>query len=298
MRFARSTLTLLSIMASSAAVSSSSTNPVVAAAAAAFIDARIAPSKAIAAPSGLTSVELGYEVQREMLTSAAASARLGGRVGWKAGATNAGAQSAMGFGPFLGPVFGNYIVNNGGSVSLKSMGSFRANEAEFCFYLSDDLPKKETGGLWTEEEVWARVEAVAPAIEIAATRCSDSPLSPAAVLADFSLNGCCVIGPKIAPSALEGSYAALVGAKASLLVNSELAAENTGANVLGNPLTSLTWLANEVNQQGHTLRRGDLVMTGAAAASKALAAGDLLEARFLIPGVADELLRVSVKIEE
>jgi len=295
MRFARSlhSLTLLSIMASSA---SSSTNPVAAAAAAAFVDARLAPSTAIAAPSG--PVELGYEVQREMLTSAAALARLGGSVGWKAGATNAGAQSAMGFGPFLGPVFGNFIVKNGGSVSLKSMGSFRANEAEFCFYLSDDLPKKEKGGPWTEEEVWARVEAVAPAIEIAATRCSESPLSPAAVLADFSLNGCCVIGPKIAPSALEGSYAALVGAKASLLVNSELAAENTGANVLGNPLTSLTWLANEVNQQGHALRRGDLVMTGAAAASKALAAGDLLEARFLIPGVADELLRVSVRIEE
>ena len=112
-RFAR--LTLFSIMASStAAASSSSTNPVAAAAAAAFVDARLAPSTAIAAPSGLTSVELGYEVQREMLTSAAASARLGGRVGWKAGATNAAAQSAMGFGPFLGPVFGNFVVKNGG----------------------------------------------------------------------------------------------------------------------------------------------------------------------------------------
>lgn len=283
-------------MATSAAASSSSTNPVAAAAAAAFVDARLAPVNAIAAPSGLSSIELGYEVQREMMTSAAATTRLGGRVGWKAGATNAGAQAAMGFGPFLGPLFANCLVANGGSVSLKSMGSFRANEAEFCFFLSDDLPKKE-GGPWTEEEVWARVEAVAPAIEIAATRCSESPLSPASVLADFSLNGCCVIGPKIAPSALAGSYAALVSAKASLFVNSELAAENTGANVLGSPLTSLTWLANEVNQQGHTLRRGDLVMTGAAAASKALVEGDLLEARFVIAGVGEDLLKVSVRIE-
>jgi hypothetical protein len=38
-------------------------------------------------------------------------------------------------------------------------------------------------------------------------------------------------------------------------------------------------------------------MTGAAAASKALVEGDLLEARFVIAGVGEDLLKVSVRIE-
>ena len=39
-------------------------------------------------------------------------------------------------------------------------------------------------------------------------------------------------------------------------------ATNTAAEVLGNPLNSLAWLANNLAERGLGLRAGDLVMSG------------------------------------
>lgn len=218
------------------------------------------------------------------------SEKLGGQIGWKCGATNAGAQAAMKFGPFYGPLFSNCLVANNGNVTLSSLGSFRANEAEFCFFMKDDCPLKDTP--YTTDEIWERVEAIAGSIELAATRLSASPLPPHAVLGDFALNGCCVIGEKI-PAANFPSSSSLVEATAELAINAGTVAKDIGGNVLGNPVSSLAWLANELIASGQQLRAGDMVMSGAAAASKALSAGDRLEARF-----SHDLGTVSVNISE
>ena len=47
----------------------------------------------------------------------------------------------------------------------------------------------------------------------------------------------------------------------------------SGAAVLGQPLRSLTWLANKLVQHGYALRAGDLVMTGSLTRQFPLAAG-------------------------
>jgi 2-keto-4-pentenoate hydratase len=56
-----------------------------------------------------------------------------------------------------------------------------------------------------------------------------------------------------------------------------------------------TWLANALSAAKHTLAAGQVVMTGAATAHKALVAGDVLTARFT--GVAGEPLLVSVCVK-
>ena len=61
-----------------------------------------------------------------------------------------------------------------------------------------------------------------------------------------------------------------------LLVNGVEVASSLGANVLGNPITSLTWLANELNKNNHMLQAGQLVMTGAAVAYKNIFPGDVI----------------------
>lgn len=74
------------------------------------------------------------------------------------------------------------------------------------------------------------------------------------------------------PSGSEG----LATAAVTLLSNGKSVAASTGANVLGNPLTALTWLANRLNQDGYLLEEGQIVMTGAAAAVKVIEPGELI----------------------
>ncbi len=77
-------------------------------------------------------------------------------------------------------------------------------------------------------------------------------------IADEFLQGACIVGPEIANwQALD--LAAVRGR--SLHDGRELAA-GPGANVMGHPLTSLAWLANQLLAKGKALKAGDLVLTG------------------------------------
>jgi 2-keto-4-pentenoate hydratase len=67
----------------------------------------------------------------------------------------------------------------------------------------------------------------------------------------------------------------LASARVKLLVNGAEVSSATGSNVLGNPITALTWLANELNSNNHMLQAGQLVMTGAAVAYKNVAPSDV-----------------------
>jgi 2-keto-4-pentenoate hydratase len=57
-------------------------------------------------------------------------------------------------------------------------------------------------------------------------------------------------------------------------------ATNTAAEVLGNPLNSLAWLANQLGGRGLALRAGDLVMSGSISVLLRPKAGDVVTARF------------------
>jgi 2-keto-4-pentenoate hydratase len=126
---------------------------------------------------------------------------------------------------------------DGDSASLSALGaSFKASEAEFAFVMKTDLPPRDAP--YSEEEVWGAVAAVAPAIELASARLLFAA-PPVAVLADGAWNGCFVLGRRVPPSDVPGGAASLASAGAALLVNGAEVAANTGANVLGNPLTAL-----------------------------------------------------------
>jgi len=53
-----------------------------------------------------------------------------------------------------------------------------------------------------------------------------------------------------------------------------LAGEGTGANVLGDPRQALAWLANDLASRGHTLRAGEVIMTGTVVKPAAIQPGD------------------------
>eukprot|EP00282_Hemiselmis_andersenii_P019258 CAMPEP_0172030476 /NCGR_PEP_ID=MMETSP1041-20130122/18746_1 /TAXON_ID=464988 /ORGANISM="Hemiselmis andersenii, Strain CCMP439" /LENGTH=180 /DNA_ID=CAMNT_0012686831 /DNA_START=152 /DNA_END=690 /DNA_ORIENTATION=+ len=125
---------------------------------------------------------------------------------------------------------------------------------------------------FSQDEVWSAVKSVHPAIEIAASRSPSAlPLGPKTVhslVADHALHGVLVVGEGV--TACEVNRDSLPSVQATIqrsTVEEGVSGSvvGKGANVLGNPLTSLTWLANALRKDGITLEEGAIVTTGAAA---------------------------------
>jgi 2-keto-4-pentenoate hydratase len=57
-------------------------------------------------------------------------------------------------------------------------------------------------------------------------------------------------------------------------------AEGSGANVLGDPVEALVWLANDQRQRGDGLRAGQAVITGSCTGVNMAEAGDKARAEF------------------
>jgi len=147
-------------------------------------------------------------------------------------------------------------------------------EAEFFFRLGADLPARAAP--WTEDEVAAAVAAVHGGVEVAECRFPTTALPPfTAVLADGSGNGRYVLGP-----AIPNWRAALPAMPVEVAVNGTPRRRGTGAEVMGHPLASLTWLANRLPRLGAQLRAGEWVSTGTASGMLAPRAGDAVTARF------------------
>lgn len=240
-----------------------------------FSKARLSSSKITLSPYGDVDAKEddGYMVQREYLKGSL----FGTLLGWKIGATNEAAQSAMKFGPFYGPLFSAFKLNNASSVSLSSMGNLRAAEAEIAFCMKKSLPKRASGVAYTDEEVWDCIESVSGAIEIASTRYTEA-LTPAIVLGDLALNGCFVLG---SPNLVKGmNLKDFVTVLATLGTEGKIIASDYGSNVLGNPVSALTWLVNKLNKDGHELQAGQVVITGAICASKEVVLPGILTAKF------------------
>jgi 2-keto-4-pentenoate hydratase len=257
-----------------------------------FLQARLQNTPLSSVPS-LLALSDGYLVQKEIISlSSKEEHSLGKFVGWKVGATNEAAQKMMGFGPFYGPLFESNFRSSLPSpapskISLKSIGNvFKAIEAEIAITISADLPRRSNGVKYSAQEVWERVESIAPAIEFASTRfAGDVPLTPAAIVADFAMNGCVYLHPslRLKPSDFHHDLDSLSRYSASLSVNSAVVASALTSSVLGNPIHSLTWLANELNSKDQMLTAGQTVMTGAAIQYRQIQTGDRVTFAFSHP---------------
>jgi 2-keto-4-pentenoate hydratase len=171
----------------------------------------------------------------------------------------------MKFGPFYGPLFKSFMLKDQDTISLQSVGAFRAAEAEFAFRLKAGLPARSDRTIHTEKEIWECIDTVSCAIEIASGRFTGT-YTPALVLGDYALNGCFVLGEPFYVKGMKIDDFASI--KATLESNGKNIASDFGSNVLGNPISALTWLANRLNRDGLALKPGQIVITGAVCASK------------------------------
>jgi len=176
--------------------------------------------------------------------------------GWKVGATNPAPQKMLSLpGPFAGRVFTDRILKSGVVLSPKQ-NRMRGLEAEFAFRFK--TPLKGRNAIYSRDEVLDAVDAVIPAVEVLDGRfLSGMKMGGKHVVADLGYHGCFVLGEPIA----NWRKVDLVSSPASMTVNGQLIASGTGAAVLGDPVTSLVWLANHARRH-RGIAAGMIVPTG------------------------------------
>lgn len=129
-------------------------------------------------------------------------------------------------------------------------------ECEVFVTLARDLPPRDTP--WTMAEVMAAIGTVQAGIEVAECRFPNAALPPLpAILADGAASGRYVFGDPI-PDWQTG----LAAISVTLETDGVVRRRGSGAEVMGDPLRPLLWLAEELRRWGEGLAAGETVSTG------------------------------------
>ena len=213
----------------------------------------------------------GYAIQAEI-------ARLSGQnlFGWKIAATSSDGQKHIGVdGPLAGRLLSGRVMDTGSTLTLGN-NLMKVAEAEFAFRMAQALPARSAA--YEMQEVLAAVDSLHPAIEIPDSRYRDFvSVGAAQLIADNACASWFVLGPATNANWRDRD---LSEHPVSAWRDGELAANGTGANVLGDPRIALTWIANELRNQGIGLNAGEVVTTGTCVLPQAIAPGNSIRADY------------------
>ena len=145
-------------------------------------------------------------------------------------------------------------------------------EGELAFILKEDL----TGGEVTPEDVRAATDYVIAAFEIVDSRVADWKIKLVDTVSDNASSGRYVLGDK----KLYLDEVDLPSLHMDLIKNGEVISEGTGAAVLGDPAIAVAWLSNRLWGYGVTLKKGEVVLSGACAPMAVAEKGDVFVADF------------------
>lgn len=216
------------------------------------------------------TLEEGYLVQDTL------AARHGGAtIGWKIAATSSEGQRHIGVSePLGGRLFSVFCHADGARLPAAGL-HMRVAEAEFAFRMGADLPAR--GRDYGMDEVMAAVGTLHLAIEVPDSRFRDFAHAGAPQLvADDACASLFVLGAEAQGwRDIDLARHSVKGHK-----NGSVAAEGSGANVLGDPRIALTWLANDRAKRGGALKAGDVVTTGTCIKPVTIAGGDHFIADF------------------
>lgn len=195
-------------------------------------------------------------------------------LGWKiAGTTDAMRGKLQLDGPIYGRTFRRFACT--------SPAGFKAAElldplieCEFFVTLARDLPPRDEP--WTYAEAVDAISEVHAGIEVAECRYPRKALPPLpGILADGSASGRYVFGDRI-----EKWRERLASMPVRLEIDGALRREGVGADVMGDPLRPLWWLAEQRRQWGDGLRAGETISTGSMTGMLPIRAGQKVRAQF------------------
>lgn len=146
-------------------------------------------------------------------------------------------------------------------------------EVEVGFILAADLPGEDC----TEDDVLAATAAYVPSIEVVDSRITNWQIKICDTIADNASSAGFVIGKqRVSPKDID-----IKSIDAVLTCNGEKLAEGRSDAVLGNPVTSVAWLARKVASFGVRLRAGDVVLPGSCTRAFDAHPGDEFIAEFV-----------------
>jgi 2-keto-4-pentenoate hydratase len=197
-------------------------------------------------------LDTAYQVREQF--EAIERPRRGAVVGYKIGLTTPIMQQLCGVDePCYGAMFASETRESPARVRVGDYCRVGI-ETEIAMRLGADLP--DGGG---RERVVAAVESCMAAIEVLEDLRHDyKRLSARSMVAGNVWNEGCVLGVPVA----DWRKLDLATATSRLTINGKEIGGGKGADVMGNPLNALSWLADKLAADGRPLRRGMVVMTG------------------------------------
>lgn len=213
---------------------------------------------------GKLSIDQSYAIQLGLIERRLADGER--QIGWKVGLTAPAIQRQFGFHE---PVFGCVLDSKpSGHVFAPADLIAPGFESELCMRLRADL-----SGTISLDQARAAIDVVYPSLEIIETR---GPFTDqiALALADNAQQKTVILG---APAALPAELTAI---EATVSINGQQMATGSGDAVLGNPLSSVVWLAVKLGAYGRSLKAGEIVMTGSFTRQFPIAPGDEIETVF------------------
>jgi 2-keto-4-pentenoate hydratase len=199
---------------------------------------------------------------------------LGPLAGHKVGATNAVVQTYLGVDhPVAGRVFENTVHTS--PAELPHANYVRVGvECEIVMRLGSDL--SAAGAPYQREQVVAAIDACMAGMEIIDDRYQDlKRVDACTLIADNALDAGAILGTPIR----DWNNLNLPLLTAAIAVNGTTAATGRGADVLGDPLNVIVWLANHLARRGEGLKAGEFVCTGSMTKIVWPAPGDRVLAR-------------------
>src|SRR3954451_17836596 len=195
----------------------------------------------------------GYAIRKAFEEIGRASGR-GEVVGYKIGLTTPIMQKLCGVDePCYGAIFASEVHH--GRATLATGDYCRLGiETEIAVRLRGGLPQGRD-----RERVAAAVGSCMAAIELLEDLRHDyKRLSAAAMVAGNVWNAGVVLGTPV----IDWRRLDLAALPARLTINGREIGQGKGADVMGNPLNALAWLADKLAASGTPLKRGMIVMTG------------------------------------
>jgi 2-keto-4-pentenoate hydratase len=196
------------------------------------------------------------------------------RLGWKiAGTTPVMREKLRVSEPIYGPAYKRFAMPSPGVLAHAELLDPLV-ECEFFVILGRDLAAREAP--WTLAEVVDAIAEVRAGIEVAECRfpMAKLPAVPA-ILADGSASGRYVFGEVIS-----GWREGLAAVDVVMEVDGAVRRRGSGAEVMGDPLVPLLWLAEERRRWGDGLLAGELVSTGTTTGMLPARAGQKVRAVF------------------
>lgn len=192
-----------------------------------------------------------------------------GRVvkGHKVGLTSKAMRSLTGATePDYGSLFDNWFLDEGSQVSM-SMLNRPLVEIELVFVLSKNLGGPDVNAV----DVINATDYIMPAVEVVDNRFSKSG-KPGVVdsIADAASCGFIMVGG--APRKLTDIDVRHIGG--ALYKNGEIEESGTAAAVMGNPISSVAWLARKLHEFGVEMQAGQTVLSGSFIKAHPIAVGD------------------------